>query len=233
MAFQGKRMRKAAEGVNSLNPISLEEAVKAVKARATAKFDETIDIAINLNVDTRKADQNIRGMLSLPHGTGKKLRVAVVCKDDKMDEAKKAGADLVGADELIDQILKGEINFDRLIATPDMMGLLGKVARVLGPKGLMPNPKLGTVTPNVANAVKEAKAGQIEYRAEKSGIVHAGIGKASFSEGNLMDNIKALISTLVKSRPSGVKGAYFKKITISSSMGPSVRIDAASVGAEG
>lgn len=230
---QGKRMRKAMEGVNSLNPISLEEAVKAVKARATAKFDETVDIAINLNVDTRKADQNIRGMLSLPHGTGKKIRVAVVCKDDKVDEAKKAGADLVGSDELIDQILKGDINFDRLIATPDMMGVLGKVARVLGPKGLMPNPKLGTVTPNVGNAVKEAKAGQIEYRAEKSGIVHAGIGKASFSEANLMDNIKALISTLVKSRPAGVKGSYVKKITISSSMGPSVRVDAASVGAEG
>lgn len=230
---QGKRIRKAYEGVDSLKPIALEEAVKAVKARATTKFDETVDIAINLNIDTRKADQNIRGMLSLPHGTGKKLRVAVICGEDKIEEAKQAGADLVGAEELIDQILKGEINFDRCIATPDKMGLVGKVARVLGPKGLMPNPKLGTVTPNVGNAVKEAKAGQIEYRAEKAGIIHAGIGKASFSEKNLMENIQSLVTTLVKSRPSGVKGAYIKKITISSSMGPSVRIDAASVGAEG
>ena len=232
MAY-GKRMRKAIEGIDSLKPMSLEEAVKTVKERSKVKFDETVDVAINLNIDTRKADQNIRGMLSLPHGTGKNIRVAVICKDDKMDEARQAGADLVGADELIDQILKGEINFDRCIATPDMMGLVGKVARVLGPKGLMPNPKLGTVTPNVGAAVKEAKAGQIEYRAEKAGIVHAGVGKVSFSEKNLAENIKALVSTLVKGRPAGVKGSYIKKITISSSMGPCVRIDAASVGAEG
>jgi large subunit ribosomal protein L1 len=229
MATMGKRMRKAYEGLNQLKSVTIEEAVKIVKERATAKFDETIDIAMVLNVDTRKSDQNIRGMITLPNGTGKSVRVAVFAKDAKAEEAKKAGADIVGAEDLVEKILKGEINFDRCIATPEMMGVVGKVAKVLGPKGLMPNPKLGTVTPNVAKAVEEAKAGQLEYRSEKNGIIHAGIGKASFDAKKLAENVSVFISTLTKSKPGTVKGSYVKKIALSSTMGPSVIIDVASL----
>lgn len=227
MAVHGKRVRKAYEGLDANKVYNLQEAVKIIKERATAKFDETIEIAINLNIDTRKADQSIRGMISLPHGTGRTVRVAVFAKDAKADEAKNAGADIVGDDDLAELIKKGEINFDRCIATPDMMGVVGKVAKILGPKGLMPNPKLGTVTPNVAQAVKDAKAGQIEYRAEKAGIIHAGIGKASFSETQLAENIKFLADTVSKARPTGIKGSFIKKVSLSSTMGPSVRIDLA------
>lgn len=223
----GKRIRKAYEGLNQLASLSVEEAVKIIKQRATAKFDETIEIAVNLNVDTRKADQNIRGMISLPNGTGKSMRVAVFAKEEKANEAKKAGADIVGSEDLVDAILQGNINFDRCIATPDMMGLVGRVAKVLGPKGLMPNPKLGTVTPNVSKAVADAKAGQIEYRAEKNGIVHASVGKASFEEKKLVENVKAFMDVLLKAKPSSAKGTYLKKISLSSTMGPSVTIDTA------
>jgi len=221
----GKRIKQAYTNVDDNKVYGFAEAVKIIKENATAKFDETIEVAINLNVDTRKADQNIRGMISLPHGTGKSVRVAVFARDAKAQEALAAGADIVGSDDLVEQILKNQINFDRCIATPDMMGVVGKVARVLGPKGLMPNPKLGTVTPNVAQAVKDAKGGQIEYRAEKQGIVHAGIGKASFSEIQLTENLKAFTDVIFKARPSGIKGAYVKRISLTSTMGPSVKLD--------
>lgn len=225
MARQGKRIRKAYENINRTDIKSLKEAITIVKARATAKFDETIELAMNLNVDTRKADQNIRGMVSLPHGTGKKIRVAVFARDEKAVEAQQAGADIVGAEDLAETIQKGEINFDRCIATPDMMVLVGRLGKILGTRGLMPNPKLGTVTPNVGEAVKAAKGGQVEYRAEKAGVVHAGIGKASFSESALLDNIKALTSTIVKARPATVKGAFVKTLFLSSTMGPAVQVD--------
>tara|TARA_R110002095_G_scaffold42065_1_gene38560 strand:- start:6606 stop:7295 length:690 start_codon:yes stop_codon:yes gene_type:complete len=229
MAKQGKRMTKAYEGLSQLDAMSVAEAVKIVKERATAKFDETIDIAMNLNVDTRKAEQNIRGMISLPNGTGKTVRVAVFAKDAKVEEAKKAGADIVGSDELLADIQAGKINFDRCIATPDMMGVVGRVAKILGPKGLMPNPKLGTVTPNVTKAVEDAKAGQLEYRAEKTGIVHAGVGKASFDAKKLAENVTAFISVILKAKPATVKGTYVKRITLTSTMGPSVEIDVATM----
>jgi large subunit ribosomal protein L1 len=225
MARIGKRIRKAYENLDASKVYSLAEAVKLIKEKATAKFDETIEVAINLNLDTRKADQSIRGMISLPHGTGRSVRVAVFAKDAKAEEAKKAGADIVGDDDLAESIKKGELNFDRCIATPDMMGVVGKVAKVLGPKGLMPNPKLGTVTVNVAQAVKDAKGGQIEFRAEKAGIIHAGVGKASFSEKQLIENIQFLADTVGKTRPSGIKGNYIKKVSLSSTMGPAVRVD--------
>ncbi|NCP63019.1 MAG: 50S ribosomal protein L1 [Alphaproteobacteria bacterium] len=227
MAKQGKRIRKAYEGLDQLDAVSVEEAVKIVKERATAKFDETIDIAMNLNIDTRKAEQNLRGMISLPNGTGKTVRVAVFAKDAKAEEALKAGADIVGSDDLLADIQAGKINFDRCIATPDMMGVVGRVAKILGPKGLMPNPKLGTVTPNVAKAVEDAKAGQLEYRAEKNGIVHAGIGKASFDAKKLAENVSSFISVILKAKPATAKGTYVKRITLTSTMGPSVEIDVA------
>jgi large subunit ribosomal protein L1 len=225
MSKQGKRIRKAYDKLDRATVMSLKEAVATIKARATAKFDETIELALNLNVDTRKADQNIRGMVSLPHGTGKTVRVAVFARDDKAREAKEAGADIVGAEDLAEIIQKGEINFDRCIATPDMMVLVGKLGKILGTRGLMPNPKLGTVTPNVAEAVKAAKGGQVEYRAEKAGVVHAGVGKASFSEDALLDNIKALTSTIIKARPATVKGTFVKTVFLSSTMGPSVQVE--------
>ena len=228
MAKQGKRIVKAYEGLNQLDAMSVEEAVKIIKERATAKFDETIDISMNLNVDTRKAEQNIRGMISLPNGTGKNVRVAVFAKDAKAEEAKKAGADIVGSDELLADIQAGKINFDRCIATPDMMGVVGRAAKILGPKGLMPNPKLGTVTPNVTKAVEDAKAGQLEYRAEKTGIVHAGVGKASFDEKKLAENVHAFIAVISKAKPTTVKGTYIKRVTLTSTMGPSVQISVAS-----
>jgi large subunit ribosomal protein L1 len=223
--MSGKRLRKAYEGLEALPPCSIKEAVRIVKERATAKFDETIEIAMNLNVDPRKSDQNIRGVTQLPAGTGKSLRVAVFAKGPKAEEARKAGADLVGDEDLAEKVQAGTIEFDRCIATPDMMGTLGKLARVLGPRGLMPNPKLGTVTMDVAEAVKAAKGGQVEYRADKAGIVHAGIGKASFSAENIEKNLRSFVDAVVKAKPTGVKGSYLKKISLSSTMGPSVRVE--------
>jgi large subunit ribosomal protein L1 len=221
----GKRIRKAYEGLNSLSTCSVKEAIKIVKERA--KFDETIELAINLNVDPRKSEQNIRGVTQLPAGTGKSLRVAVFAKGPKAEEARKAGADIVGDEDLAEKVQGGEINFDRCIATPDMMVLLGKLARVLGPRGLMPNPKLGTVTQDVAEAVKAAKGGQVEYRAEKAGIVHAGIGKASFSAEDIEKNLRSFIDAIMKAKPTGIKGSYVKKVSLSSTMGPSVQIEIA------
>lgn len=221
----GKRIENAYKSLDKNQAYSLKDAVKIVKENAKAKFDETIDIAINLGVDPKYADQMVRGVCSLPHGTGKKIRVAVLAQGEKADQAKAAGADIVGAESLIDSILSGKIDFDRCIATPDMMGMAGKVARVLGPKGLMPNPKLGTVTADVENAVKKAKAGEVQYRVEKAGIVHAGIGRASFSEEQLYENTKAFIDAINKAKPSGVKGTYMKKVSLSSTMGVGVKVD--------
>ena len=225
--MQGKRIVNAYKTVDKTKSYSLKEAVKIVKENATAKFDETIDLAINLGVDPKYADQMVRGVCALPHGNGKTVRVAVLARGEKADEAKAAGADLVGAENLIDSILSGKIDFDRCIATPDMMGLAGKVARVLGPKGLMPNPKLGTVTTDVANAVAKAKAGEVQYRVEKNGIVHAGVAKASFSEDKIYDNAKAFMDAIIKAKPAGAKGTYVKKISLSSTMGVGVKVDAA------
>jgi large subunit ribosomal protein L1 len=204
---------------------TLNEAVSLVKKNATAKFDETVDVAIKLGVDVRQADQNIRGMLVLPNGTGKTIRVAVLAKGEKGEQAKKAGADIVGADDLVDIILGGKIEFDRLIATPDMMPAVGRLGKILGPKGLMPNPKLGTVTVDVEKAVKDAKSGAVEYRAEKNGIVHVGIGKASFTEDKLLGNFKALLDALQRAKPATSKGNYLQKIALSSTMGPGVKVD--------
>lgn len=221
----GKRLKKVYETRDPMLEVSLEEAVKAAKANATTKFDETIDIAINLGVDPRHSDQNVRGMVQLPNGTGKTVRVAVFAKGDKAEEAKKAGADIVGDEDLAAKIQKGEIDFDRCIATPDMMPLVGRLGQVLGPRGLMPNPKLGTVTPDVVAAVEAAKGGAVEFRAEKAGIVHAGIGKASFSEKQLIENAGAFVQAIIKAKPSGAKGNYLKKISLSSTMGPSYRVN--------
>ena len=221
----GKRIVNAYKTVNKDQVYGLKDAVKIVKENATAKFDETIDVAINLGVDPKYADQMVRGVCSLPHGNGKTVRVAVLAQGEKADEAKAAGADVVGAENLIDSILSGKVDFDRCIATPDMMGLAGKVARVLGPKGLMPNPKLGTVTMDVANAVKKAKAGEVQYRVEKNGIVHAGIAKASFSEDQIYDNAKTFIDAIIKAKPAGAKGTYLKKISLSSTMGVGIKVD--------
>jgi len=219
-----KRLKKLYETRDPMLEVSLEEAIKAAKANATAKFDETIDISMNLGVDPRHADQNVRGMVQLPNGTGKTVRVAVFAKGDKAEEARKAGADIVGDEDLAAKIQKGEINFDRCIATPDMMPLVGRLGQVLGPRGLMPNPKLGTVTPDVAAAVEAAKGGAVEFRAEKAGIVHAGIGKASFSEKQLIENAGAFVQAIMKAKPSGAKGNYVKKISVSSTMGPGYRV---------
>ncbi|WP_109806467.1 50S ribosomal protein L1 [Sphingosinithalassobacter portus] len=209
----------------------VDEAIKLVKDNATAKFDETIEIALNLGVDPRHADQMVRGVVTLPAGTGKTVRVAVFAKGAKADEAKEAGADIVGAEDLMETIQGGTIDFDRCIATPDMMGVVGRLGKVLGPKGLMPNPKLGTVTMNVGEAVKAAKGGQVEYRVEKAGIIHSGIGKASFSNDDLRKNFDALVDAVVKAKPSGAKGKYLRKVALSSSMGPGVKVDVAEVGA--
>jgi large subunit ribosomal protein L1 len=204
----------------------LAEAVKVLKtAVKDSKFDQSIEIAINLGVDTKHADQQVRGMISLPHGTGSSVRVAVIAKDEKAAEAKEAGADIVGAEDLIEKIQKGEIDFDRCIATPDMMGLVGRVAKVLGPKGLMPNPKLGTVTPNVAKAVQEAKAGSIEFRAEKAGIIHAGVGKVSFDDKKIIENVRAFVEAITRAKPAGAKGTYLLKVSMSTTMGPGVKVD--------
>jgi large subunit ribosomal protein L1 len=230
MAGPGKRMKKAREGIDPVKAYSIEDAVKLVKSRAVAKFDETIDIAVNLGVDPKHADQMVRGVCALPNGTGRTLRVAVFARGDRADEARAAGADLVGAEDLVDIVMKGTINFDRCIATPDMMPLVGRLGKVLGPRGMMPNPKVGTVTPNVAEAVRAAKGGAVEFRAEKSGIVQAGVGKASFGEGSLVENVRAFIEAVVKARPNGAKGTYLKRIALSSSMGPGVKVDTAALG---
>ncbi len=221
----GKRLKKAHAAVDREKFYALADAVQAVKANATAKFDETVEIALNLGIDPRHADQMVRGMVVLPNGTGKNVRVAVFARGGKADEALAAGADIVGAEDLADRIQAGEMNFDRCIATPDMMGVVGKLGKVLGPRGLMPNPKLGTVTPNVAEAVKAAKGGAVEFRAEKTGIVHAGVGKASFSEEALTQNITAFVAAINRAKPTGAKGTYINKVSLSSSMGPGLKLD--------
>jgi large subunit ribosomal protein L1 len=229
----GKRLTKALEGIDTAKQYPLDEAVKLVKSRASAKFDETIEVAMNLGVDPRHADQMVRGVVSLPNGTGRTARVAVFAKGAKADEAKRAGADIVGAEDLAEQVQKGEINFDRCIATPDMMGIVGRLGKVLGPRGLMPNPKVGTVTMDVTQAVKDAKGGAVEFRVEKAGIVHAGVGKASFEEKAITENVRALIDSVVKAKPAGAKGHYLQRISISSTMGPGVKIALDSVGQAG
>jgi large subunit ribosomal protein L1 len=225
----GKRIRAAYEGVDRDGHVTLDNAVKMVKERATAKFDETIEISMNLGIDPRHADQNVRGTVNLPNGSGKTIRVAVFAKDAKADEARAAGADIVGAEDLMEAIQGGATDFERVIATPDMMPLVGRLGKVLGPRGLMPNPKLGTVTADVAGAIEAAKGGQVQFRAEKAGIIHAGIGKASFSEANILENAKAFIEAIQKAKPTGAKGTYVKRIAISSTMGPGVKIDPASL----
>jgi large subunit ribosomal protein L1 len=224
---KGKRLKNAADGIDRLRDYDLVEAVKLIKARATAKFDETIELSMNLGVDPRHADQMVRGVIDLPNGTGKTVRVAVFAKGAKADEATAAGADVVGAEDLAEKVQGGELNFDRCIATPDMMAVVGRLGKVLGPRGLMPNPKLGTVTQDVAGAIKSVKGGQVEYRVEKAGIVHAGVGKASFSEEALVENARTLIDAVNRAKPSGAKGTYIKRISLSSTMGPGVRIDIA------
>jgi len=231
MAKPGKRIRNAREKVDPDNKVSIGEAVRLVKENATAKFDETIEISINLNVDPRHADQNVRGVVSLPNGTGKEVRIAVFAKDDKAEEARAAGADLVGAEDLAEQIQNGETGFDRVIATPDMMPIVGRLGKVLGPRGLMPNPKLGSVTNDVTAAVASAKSGEVQFRVEKTGIVHAGIGKASFSEEQIRENLDAFLGAIMRAKPSGVKGSYVNKVALTSAMGPGVRFDVADVSA--
>ncbi|HEX6978574.1 MAG TPA: 50S ribosomal protein L1 [Alphaproteobacteria bacterium] len=230
MAKQGKRIIKAYDGIDRNRAYPVREAVHLVKSRAGAKFDETIEIAMTLGVDPRHADQIVRGVVSLPSGTGKTIRVAVFAKGDRAKEAEAAGADIVGAEDLAEKVLAGQIDFDRVIATPDMMGVVGRLGKVLGPRGLMPNPKLGTVTPNVAQAVRDAKGGQVQFRADKTGNVNAGIGKASFSEDQILANVTAFIDAINRARPSGVKGTYIKKITLSTTMGPGVKLDMSSLG---
>ena len=229
MAKTAKRVTALRDGVDRIKLYPLADAVKMVKDRATAKFDETIEVAMNLGVDPRHADQMVRGVCNLPNGSGRTVRVAVFARGNKADEAKAAGADIVGAEDLVERITSGQIDFDRCIATPDMMPLVGRLGKVLGPRGLMPNPKVGTVTPDVAGAVKAAKGGAVEFRVEKAGIVHAGIGKASFDIEKLAQNIRAFADAVAKARPSGAKGTYINRIAISSTMGPGVKVDPASV----
>ena len=232
MALHGKKFRKVLTNVDRAKIYKLDEALRLVRqntAQTQRKFDETIEIALNLGIDTKQSDQSVRGMVQLPHGTGKSIRVAVFAKGDNADKAKQAGADIVGAEDLAEKITGGFSDFDRVIATPDMMGVVGKLGKVLGPRGLMPNPKLGTVTPNVVEAVKSAKAGSIEFRAEKAGIVQAGIGKASFTEQAILENARAFISAITKARPNGIKGTYINRVTVSSTMGPGVKVDLTSL----
>tara|TARA_B000000609_G_scaffold120456_1_gene94401 strand:- start:524 stop:1219 length:696 start_codon:yes stop_codon:yes gene_type:complete len=224
MGRTGKRTKKALEAFSGKSDVTIEEAVKLVKSNATAKFDETIEIAMNLGVDTRHADQMVRGVVGLPNGTGKSMRVAVFARDVKAKEAKDAGADIVGAEDLMETVQAGTIDFDRCIATPDMMPIVGRLGKVLGPRNLMPNPKVGTVTVDVTEAVKAAKGGEVQFRAEKGGVVHAGIGKASFDENQLVENVKAFIDAVAKAKPSGSKGSFMKGITLSSTMGPGVTV---------
>jgi large subunit ribosomal protein L1 len=225
----GKRGKKAREGINRDAFYKVDQAVDMIKKGATAKFDETIEVALNLGVDPKQGDQNVRGIVRLPHGTGKTLRVAVFAKGDKAKLAKDAGADIVGAEDLAEKVQAGQIEFDRVIAAPDMMAIVGRLGKVLGPRGLMPNPKLGTVTNDITEAVKAAKGGQIEFRAEKAGLVHAGVGKASFSKEALIENLKAFVGAVAKAKPAGAKGSYIKKISLSSTMGPGVKLEISSL----
>jgi large subunit ribosomal protein L1 len=229
MAKKGKRLRNALETLDRHAAHDIGAAVQMVKERATSKFDETIEIAMNLGVDPRHADQNVRGVVALPHGTGKSVRVAVFAKAAKAEEATAAGADVVGAEDLAERIQAGNMDFDRVIATPDMMAVVGRLGKVLGPRGMMPNPKLGTVTNDIADAIKAVKGGQVEFRAEKAGIVHAGVGKASFAEDALAENIRAFVDAIARAKPSGAKGTYIKQVSLSSTMGPGVKLDLASV----
>jgi large subunit ribosomal protein L1 len=226
---QGKRLKDAYKAIDRDAFYSVTDAVKMIKERAKAKFDETIEISLNLGIDPRHADQNVRGVVQLPHGTGKTLRVAVFAKGDKAKQAEAAGADVVGAEDLAEKVNAGQIEFDRVIATPDMMGLVGRLGKVLGPRGLMPNPKLGTVTNDLAEAIKASKGGQVEFRAEKAGLIHAGIGKASFSETALAENVKAFVGAINRAKPSGAKGTFLKKVSLSSTMGPGVKLDVATI----
>jgi large subunit ribosomal protein L1 len=227
---QGKRLKAASKAVDTSKSYVLPEAIELVKSNATAKFDETIELSMNLGIDPRHADQMVRGLVGLPNGTGKVLRVGVFARGAKAEEATAAGADVVGAEDLAEKIQAGEIGFDRCIATPDMMGLVGRLGKILGPRGLMPNPRLGTVTMDVKGAITAAKAGQVEFRAEKAGIVHAGVGKASFEADKLVENIRAFVDAIQKAKPTGAKGTYLKAASLSSSMGPGVRLDVASLG---
>jgi large subunit ribosomal protein L1 len=229
MAKLSKKAKMLAEKFDAETFYSFDEALTALKEVGSKKFDETVEVAMNLGVDPRHADQMVRGMVSLPAGTGKEMKVAVFAKGDKADEALKAGADKVGAEDLMEDMQAGNLDYDRVIATPDMMGVVGRLGKVLGPKGLMPNPKLGTVTPNVAQAVKDAKGGQVEFRVEKQGIIHSGIGKLSFTEDQLKQNFQALTDAIVKAKPSGAKGKYVKKVTVTSTMGPGLKIDTAEI----
>ncbi len=229
MARIGKRLRSLREGIDPGKAYELTEAVKLIKQGAAAKFDETIEVAFNLGVDPRHADQMVRGVCQLPNGTGREVRVAVFAKPERQDEARAAGADVVGAEDLVEEVQKGNINFDKCIATPDMMPLVGRLGKVLGPRGLMPNPKVGTVTNDVAGAVKSAKGGAVEFRVEKAGIVHAGVGKASFPEDALVENIRAFADAVMKAKPTGAKGTYLKKLSLTSTMGPGVEVDTQSV----
>jgi large subunit ribosomal protein L1 len=229
MAGKGKRLRAAEAKVDREKAYALAEAVALVKQTASAKFDESVEVALNLGVDPRHADQMVRGTVDLPHGTGKSVRVAVFARGDRAEEAKAAGADVVGAEDLAEAIQGGEINFDRCVATPDMMPVVGRLGRILGPRGLMPNPKLGTVTPNVGQAVRAAKAGQVQFRVEKAGIVHGGVGKVSFEEALLVDNIKAFVDAVNRAKPTGAKGTYMKRVAISATMGPGVHVEVASL----
>jgi len=232
MAKLGKRIRAAREAFAGKDNVSVEEAVALVKGSAKAKFDETIEIAMNLGVDPRHADQMVRGVIGLPNGTGKTVRVAVFARDAKADEAKAAGADIVGAEDLMEIVQGGTIDFDRCIATPDMMPVVGRLGKVLGPRNLMPNPKVGTVTMDVTEAVKAAKGGEVQFRVEKAGVIHAGVGKASFDEAKLVENIRAFVGAVSKARPAGAKGTYMKKIALSSTMGPGVSVDVANATGE-
>src|SRR5499433_2940878 len=229
MSSHGKRVLKAREGINREKLYPLDEAVKMIKERAKAKFDETIEIAMNLGVDPKHADQMVRGVCNLPNGSGRTQRVAVFARGPKAEEAKAAGADVVGAEDLVEQVSQGTINFDRCIATPDLMGLVGRLGKVLGPRGLMPNPRVGTVTMDVTAAVKGAKGGAVEFRVEKAGIVQAGVGKASFTEQQLVENVRAFVDAVIKAKPAGAKGNYLNKISLSSSQGVGVKVDAATV----
>ena len=231
MAKKGKRLNKAYEGIDRASDYALDEAIRMIKSNTTVKFDETLEIAMNLGVDPRHADQNVRGVVSLPNGTGKSVRVAVFAKGAKAEEAQAAGADIVGAEDLQEQVQKGQIDFDRCVATPDMMPVVGRLGKILGPRGLMPNPKLGTVTNDVTEAVQAAKGGQVEFRAEKAGLVHAGIGRLSFTEEALVQNVTAFVDAIVKAKPSGAKGTYIKKIALSSTMGPGLKVEVGSLSA--
>ncbi len=225
MAYRGKRTRAANEAVDKKKLYSLDEAVKLVRSLASVKFDETVEVALNLGVDPRHADQMVRGVVELPNGSGRSLRVAVFARAEKADEATAAGADIVGAEDLMETVQGGTIDFDRCIATPDMMPLVGRLGKVLGPRNLMPNPKVGTVTADVAEAVRAAKGGAVEFRVEKEGIIHAGVGKASFTEEQIIGNVKALVDAVNKAKPTGAKGTYLRRLAISSTMGPGVRVD--------